>query len=328
VEINESTVTFPSHDNVSTIHALLWEPDEGSETAVRGIIHIIHGASEHCARYRHFAAFLAAAGFVVCADDHIGHGKSVDSQEALGHLPLKGGLDILVSDEHTLRQIVAARYPQDTPYIMLGHSMGSFILRAYLARHGTGLAAAILSGTGQQPAALSAAGRLAARVVALLEGATTRSRFLDGLGMGALSKAIPDARTPLDWLSTDPAVVDAYIADEYCGMMFTAGGYATLTELTGDAVKPANAARVPKELPLLFIAGGDDPVGDKGVGVEKAARLYRDAGMRRVDLKIYEGLRHEILNEPIREAIYQDILDWFESLSGVSWGRVSWGRIC
>jgi alpha-beta hydrolase superfamily lysophospholipase len=340
MKTHESTLTFPSHDNTSTIHALLWEPADGAaddaessevtsaeasadasappasaptqtptSAPPRGIIQVIHGAAEYCARYRHFAAFFVAAGYVVCADDHIGHGQSASTPETLGHLPLKGGLDILVNDEHQLRQIVAARYPQNTPYIMLGHSMGSFILRAYIARHGTGLAAAIISGTGHQPRALSAFGSLAARIIATFKGATSHSLLLHNLGMGAFSTAISPARTPLDWLSTDPAVVDAYIADPLCGMMFTVGGYATLTELTGDMVK-GTAARVPKDLPLLFIAGSEDPVGDKGVAVQKAARHYRQAGVRHVDLKIYEGLRHEILNEPIRESIYQDILTW------------------
>jgi alpha-beta hydrolase superfamily lysophospholipase len=311
--MKESSFTFSSHDNASTIHALIWEP-ESTAAVPRGIIQIIHGASEHCTRYRHFASFLTNAGFIVCADDHIGHGKSAGSEENLGHLPVKGGLDALIDDEHQLRQTVAARYPQETPYIMLGHSMGSFMLRAYIARYGAGLAAAILSGTGHQAAGLSAFGNFASRLIARFRGPTHHSNFLHNLGMGAFSQAIPDARTPLDWLSIDPAVVDAYIADEHCGMMFTAGGYATLTELTGDSVSPQNAARVPKELPLLFISGGKDPVGENGAAVIKAAQLYRDAGVNRVDLKIYEDLRHEILNEPTRETIYQDIIDWLNPL--------------
>jgi alpha-beta hydrolase superfamily lysophospholipase len=311
--MKESSFTFSSHDGTSTIHTLLWEP-ETAGGAPRGIIQIIHGASEHCARYRHFADFLTSEGFIVCADDHIGHGKSAGSKENLGHLPVKGGLDALIDDEHQLRQIVAARYPQDTPYIMLGHSMGSFMLRAYLTRYGAGLTAAILSGTGHQAAGLSAFGNFAARLIAKFRGAVYHSRFLHNLGMGAFSQAVPNARTPLDWLSIDPAVVDAYIADEHCGMVFTAGGYATLTALISDSVNPQSAARVPKALPLLLISGSEDPVGENGTAVPKAAQFYRDAGVNRVDMKIYEGLRHEILNEPTREAVYQDIIDWLTPL--------------
>jgi alpha-beta hydrolase superfamily lysophospholipase len=311
--MKESTFTFSSHDSTSTIHALLWESDSLA-AAPRAIIQVIHGASEHCARYHHFADFLIRAGFIVCADDHIGHGQSAGSEEKLGHLPVRGGLDALIDDEHQLRQIVAARYPQNTPYIMFGHSMGSFMLRAYLARYGTGLTAAILSGTGHQAAGLATFGNLAARLIARLRGSTCLSPFLHNLGMGAFAKAIPNARTPLDWLSTDPVVVDAYIADKYCGRMFTAGGYATLTELIGDAVRSSSAARVPKELPLLFISGGEDPVGDNGIAVAKATQFYQDAGVSSVDLKIYEGLRHEILNEPTRETVYQDIVDWLDTL--------------
>ena len=202
-------------------------------------------------------------------------------------------------------------YP-DVPYIVYGHSMGSFIARAYIARYGDGLAACVLSGTGNVPAALSKGGRALARMLASMKGEKYRSPFIDGMGAGAYGKQIPNARTPLDWLSTDEAVVDAYIADDLCGFMFTVGGYSTLLDLTAEVVTPACAAKVPKDLPIFLVAGDGDPVGEMGKGVQAAAQLLRDAGIERVDVKIYEGMRHEIHNEIGHEQVYDDIASWIE----------------
>ncbi|MDR1421245.1 MAG: lysophospholipase [Coriobacteriales bacterium] len=310
--MRESEFEFASHDEESTIHVWLWEPDDLSDALPRGIVQIIHGASEYAARYRDFARFLTDAHIVVCADDHIGHGLSAVSEEKLGHLPASGGLKALIADEDSLRKGMVKRYDEAVPYIMFGHSMGSFILRSYIARHGEGLAAAILSGTGHQPANLSSSGNMIARIIARFKGATYRSPLLHNMGMGALSKGMDNPRTPLDWLNTDADKVDEYLADPHCGMVFTAGGYATLTELTGDIVKPKVAANVPEDLPLLFISGDADPVGEMGQSVNRAVQMYKTAGVEHVDLQLYAGMRHEILNEPGHQDVYRDVLEWIE----------------
>ena len=308
----ETVITYPSHDKTSSIHALLWDR-EGVRP--HGIIQIVHGASEHCERYRSFAGFLVDRGFVVCANDHIGHGKSVADKSKLGYMSAKTGKEALIQDVGTLRRLVSERYP-DIPHIMLGHSMGSFILRVYLSRHSEGLTAAVLSGTGQQPKTLSVFGNLLARLLSAIRGDGHKSNLLHNLGMGALSKSIPNARTQFDWICTDPAVVDAYVDDEACGMMFTVGAYAALTGLTGEMVTARCAQAVPKGLPILMIAGTEDPVGEKGKAVKIAYEQYLATGCTHVSLKLYEGLRHEVLNEPIREQIYADIIEWIEPLLG------------
>lgn len=310
-----TTVGFKSHDGSSQIKGLMWTPEGaggGGRSAVRpaGIVQLVHGMSEYVGRYDEFARVLAGCGYVVCGSDHIGHGKSVASPADLGHLPSHGGMDILVEDVHELRKIVSSRYSSQTPYFVFGHSMGSFVSRVYIARHGEGLAGAVLCGTGNQPVSLSKAGNLLARILCAVRGERSYSKLLNGMADGAYSKCIADARTPLDWLSTDPAVVDAYIADELSGAPFTVGGYATLTELTGASASFAFASRVPKELPLLFIAGAEDPVGDNGVGVRAAAALMSQAGMPNVGTILYEGMRHEILNEPGRAQVHADVLAW------------------
>ena len=274
---------YASHDGVSRIHALLWQPDK--RTAVpRGIVQIVHGMAEHIDRYEPFARYLVSQGFVVCANDHVGHGKSVKDESDLGHIPLDAGADALIEDVHELRRLTASRYAGTVPYVLFGHSMGSFIARAYMTRHGEGVAAAILCGTGQQPRLLSSAGRALSRLIAASKGERYRSPLVDSLGAGSFSKAIDGARTDVDWISTDEAVVDEYIADPACGQMFTVGGYAALTSL---ALEATDASR--------------------------AACEYRDAGVESVDVKLYEGMRHEILNESDKERVYEDVASWLES---------------
>lgn len=309
-----TSIGFLSHDGTSTIKGLVWKPAETRgrrRAAPRGVVQIVHGMVEHVGRYDEFARSLAERGFVVCATDHIGHGKSVSSVDELGCLPADGK-EILIEDVHELRKTVTARFSRQTPYILFGHSMGSFIVRAYLARYGEGVSGAVICGTGQQPLALSKAGNALARLLAKTKGADYRSKFLDDMGVGAYAKQIENARTPQDWVCSDPVVVDAYNADELCGAMFSVGGYATLTDLTGEVVSLACASKVPHDLPLLFVSGAEDPVGDCGAGVRKAADLMRRAGVEDVEMTLYEGMRHEILNEPGRGQVYTDIVDWIE----------------
>lgn len=304
---------YESHDGVSDIRSLLWQQDAVSCEAPRGIVQIVHGMSEHVERYAPFASFLVSKGFVVCANDHVGHGKSASDKESLGHMPLRNGAEVLIEDVHELRKMMQGRYGEEVPFVMFGHSMGSFVTRCYLTRYAKGLAAAVLCGTGQQPRALSRVGNAVCHILAAFKGERYCSAFVDSLGAGAFSKAISDARTEVDWISTDPEVVDAYRADSACGQMFTLGAYASLTALALEATDPKRARLIPKGLPLLFIAGGEDPVGNCGKGVERAAEQYRAAGILCVDMKLYDGMRHEILNEPVKEEVFNDVDRWLRS---------------
>lgn len=302
-----TTISYPSHDNASTIRALVWEPGDAArpDFSPRAVVQIVHGMSEHVERYAPFAEFLVGRGFVVCANDHVGHGKTAGERD-LGHMPLANGADVLVEDVHALRKKACERYPH-ARHVMFGHSMGSFVTRVYLTRHADGLSAAILCGTGQQPRIQTVAGRVITRLIAQIRGERHVSRFVDSLGAGAYGRAIKNARTDVDWISSDPDVVDEYIADPLCGQPFTVGAYATLASLVADATDARLARRVPKDLPLLFVAGAEDPVGDCGRGVARAVDEYRNAGVRLVEMGIYPGARHEILNEPCREAVWHDV---------------------
>ncbi len=267
---------------------------------------------EHLGRYDEFARFLVGRGFVVCAADHVGHGKSVASPAKLGCLPAHGGKDVLIEDVHELRRTVTARYSRQTPYILFGHSMGSFVTRAYLARHAEGLAAAVICGTGTQPLVLSKAGNFVARFLAASKGADYRSAFLDGMGAGAFAKQIENARTPRLGLHR-PGRRGRLHRRRAVRRHVLRGRLRHAHRPHGrGGVAVACAAKVPRGLPVLFVAGAEDPVGSCGKGVHAAADLLRGAGVEDVDEKLYPGMRHEILNEPAAPRFILRSHGWIE----------------
>ena len=306
--VKKNALGFLSHNGETQIKAMLWTPEKKGNP--RGIIQIVHGMSEYIERYDELACFFASRGFVVCGHDQIGHGDSVSDPSERGHMPLEGGKETLIEDVHTLRSMVASRYPRQVPYFLIGHSMGSFISRVYATCHGEHLSGVILVGTAHQSSFLSRVGGLATQVIAKLKGQTYRSDFVHNLGAGAYAKKIDDPRTPFDWIAVDEAVVDDYTADERCGFKFTVGGYAVVAQLIHDMTDSARAKDIPSHIPFLILSGKDDPVGEMGDGVKRAETFLTDAGLSDVQLVLYEGLRHEILNEKNREDIYHDILDW------------------
>lgn len=318
-KIERTTLTFNSSDRVSTIKAYLWWP-HGSEPKVgvtekkarpRGVVQIVHGMAEHITRYDAFARVLADAGYLVCGHDQISHGES-SRPELYGCIPSRGGKQMLLNDIGTLRELVSDLVEAHTPFFLFGHSFGSFLARAYIARVAQGLSGAIICGTGFVPPATSKAGNVAASLCCKLMGDNAKVKFLQAMADGAYASAIPNAATPFDWLSHNEQNVRDYIADPACGFMFSAGGYATLTDLTAETCSLACAEKVPRDLPLLFISGAEDPVGDNGEGVRKAYELYLKAGCKDVSLKLYAGMRHEILNESGHEIVYHDLLSWLK----------------
>lgn len=312
--IYREELRFPSADGRSTIRALVWWPALAAGARPRGVVQVIHGMAEHVERYDALARLFASRGFVVCGDDHAGHGASCDP-DGYGCLPARGGAEALVADEHTLRRLVTERMGSDAPYLLLGHSLGSYIARVYLAEHGEGLAGVILSGTGTLPVAVSWAGHALARLICAVRGEKYRSKLLDGMGVGGYARAVPGP-TGCEWLSHNEKNVATYVADPRCGFMFSAGGYAAVTKLTARACSLAWARRAPHDVPLLFVSGAEDPVGDNGRGVRAAAELARRAGQRHVDMRIYEGMRHEIFNEDDGGRVMADVLSWVEERLG------------
>lgn len=298
---------YDSRDGISKLHAVRYTPD--GEKDVCGVVQIVHGMAEYVERYEEFAQYLTSVGFVVTGEDHMGHGKSVGKDGKLGYFCEQDPATVLVRDVHRLKKSTQALYP-DVPYIILGHSMGSFIVRNYMFRYGTGINGAIIMGTGMQSKNLLVLSKLVAWLQSALFGSRHVSTLINTLAFGSYNKEIPNAETLFDWLSRDRERVKRYIDDPLCGFTFTVNGFSTLFELISRLHRPENLERVPKNLPVLFLSGTADPVGDYGKGVRKAFDSLQAVGLENMQLKFYEGARHELLNETTREETIRDIYRW------------------
>lgn len=300
---------FDSRDGKSKIHAVRYRPEDTGQ--VRCVLQVVHGMAEYAERYEEFAAYLVERGFVVTGDDHLGHGKSVGQGGKQGYFCEQDPATVLVRDVHRLKKLTEELYP-GVPYVLMGHSMGSFITRNYLCRYGTGISGAVIMGTGMQPKAVLDMARLVAGIQKLFCGSGHVSRLLDRLAFGGYGRGITDRRTAFDWLSRDRERVDRYIADPMCGFTFTVNGFGALFELVLRLYSPENLAAVPRELPVFMVSGDADPVGDYGKGVRRAYDSLVAAGLTDIRLKLYPGGRHELLNETNRSQVMQDICRWVE----------------
>lgn len=303
--INKTVFTFPSKDGIHTIHATRWQ-NEGEPLAA--VLQIVHGMAEHIDRYDEFARFLAQKGILVVGDDHLGHGRSAKEYGDYGYFCEKKAADILVEDEHTLRKLIQDGCP-DVPYYILGHSMGSLILRNYMTRHADGLKGVVICGTADNGRARSFVGRMLSGAFRLFGKSREKSAFIDKIVFGSYNK-LTDRHTEFDWLNTDEKSVEDYMKDPECGFLFTVNGFDTLFTLAYRLKKKSLLKKIPKDLPVFMIAGMEDPVGKYGKGVENVYREYQSLGIRDVELKLYEHARHEILLEPQREQIFADIAEW------------------
>lgn len=300
---------FPSSDGRTLIHVNQWTPLGGP---VAGVVQIAHGVAEYGARYEPFARFLCGHGFAVVANDHLGHGKSLVEDCPMVYFGDENGWRHAVEDMEELRRRTAKVFP-GVPYFLFGHSMGSFLSRTHLIRYPGRLDGCVLCGTGHMSPALIAGGKLIADREIRRLGRKAYSAKADQLAFGAYNKPFAPNRTRFDWISASEANVDAYIADPLCGGDTTLGLFRDMLGGLGIITKQANIERMDKDLPVLFIAGDQDPVGEMGKGVRRAYQAFRKAGVGDVSIKLYHGLRHEILNEASRRYVYQDVLDWLET---------------
>ena len=300
-------ITFPSTTGLGDIFVRCWFVDEP-----KAIVQIVHGMAEHGIRYEGFAKFLNDNGISVCIADHMGHGKSTSEgkDENLGYFGERDGDVHLTDDQAALTDLIKADYP-GVPYILFGHSMGSFIARRYCAFYADKLNAAVFCGTaGANPGA--SAGRVLAGTQRVFKGSKYPSKLIDKIAFGSYNKRTEN-RTPFDWLTKDTEIVDAYIADKYCGHLFTVAGYNDLFNLLIFVNNYEWYTKVPKELPILLIAGAEDPVGNYGKGVKEVYDKLANTGHTDVTMKLYKDDRHEILNEFDKETVYTDVLDFINS---------------
>ena len=290
----------------SKIHGCRWTP----EGRVKAIVQIVHGISEYMACYREFAEFLNTQGILVVGEDHMGHGLSITEKTPMGYFC--GGWFTAVADTYKLMQNTMEEFP-GVPYFIYGHSMGSFMTRTLLAKYpDCGITGAIICGTAWQNPALITAGKAVSALVGKVKGNQHPSKLLAQMAFGAYNNKIENLRTIADWLSRDNKVVDTYMADPLCGFRASAGLMGDMMDGFRYIQDPKNLNAMNKNLPVYFIAGDADPVGNYGKGVRYTEEMFRKVGMKQVDMKIYPLCRHEILNEINREQIYQDVWKWIE----------------
>lgn len=300
--------TFQTSDGLN-INAYCWQPEKNKH--IKGIIQIAHGMAEHILRYDAFSQFLVSQGFVVYGNDHRGHGHSVMAPDDRGYFADRHGFELVVDDMFRLTSIATNEHP-NVPVFLFGHSMGSFLTRRYIAKYHHKIDGAILSGTGGDQGIIGSIGLLLAKLEKRRIGARTPSPLLDKLTFGSFNKAIEQPRTKFDFLTRDDAVVDAYIEDELCGFVCSAGFFEDL--LSGIALihQKNQINQIPKDLPLLIISGDQDPVGDNGKGIHKVYKQYTSHGLHQVAMKLYKGARHELINETNKQEVYDDILYWLD----------------
>ena len=293
---------FLSSTGVNRIRCNIWEDDAVEK---KGIFQIAHGVSEHIDRYDDFARFLARNGYVVCGNDHLGHGKSVDMPEDIGFFAEEDGDLRMVDDMHILTMIMKKRYP-NLPCILFGHSMVSFCARAYAAAFGYELNGLILCGTGELPASVVV---LEEPIRFLCKKLGPRTQVSNALFDKISTIGIRDKKSDKDWLSVNPDNVQAYLEDPLCGTELKLGGIRDLISLANTACSTDWPYLVPIDLPILLISGAKDPVGLNGKGVIAVCDNLENAGIR-PQVILYPGMRHEILNETEHEKVYQDVLTW------------------
>lgn len=301
---------FNSSDNVHKIHGILWKPDDQE---IIGVVQLVHGMAEHIDRYDDFARFLCHHGFVVAGEDHLGHGKTVLHKGEYGFFAAKSGSEYVIKDNYRLKKHLEKEF-EGLPYIILGHSMGSFIARCLVHRYNNEIDAAIFMGTGSQPAVALLVGKALTTLLSLVKGPEYVSPLVTGMATGAYNKRFRPARTESDWLSKDVDMVDKFVDDEMCGFTFTVSAFHDLFQFLDEAEDKTAMRDIRSDIPVLLISGEDDPVGDFSRGVKSVYERLSSSGLEKLTMKLYPGDRHEILNEINRLEVYHDILQWVKDI--------------
>lgn len=305
---------FDSSDNINKIYGCFWLDDSVSE--YKGIVQIAHGMSEHILRYERFAVFLVKNNFIVCGNDHLGHGRSALSNEELGFFgEEEENWHHILNDMKTLMNTAKARFGTGLAYFILGHSMGSFLARQFVFDFGESISGAAFLGTSGEHKLIDAGIAYVERCINE-KGGKTRGEDLNKLAVIVFNMKLLPNKTDYDWLSTKADEVDKFVNDERCAFSFTYYGFRDLLGLLKTVSAKKWAEGIRKDLPMFLLSGSKDPVGDYGKGVEWVFKSLIENGCKNVRIKIYDGLRHEILNDKRSKTVYNDILGWLNFVCG------------
>lgn len=303
---------FLSSNEKSNIHAVIWYPDSKEYECPLGVIQIAHGMIDHIERFEEMAEFFVKRGYVVAGNDHLGHGDSIDREDDYGYFgeDCYTPADYLVKDMYRLTKIMKKMY-NNIPYIVIGHSMGSFIARKYSCIYGSRVDGFVFLGTGNPSDFKVSMGLKLAAVVGFIKGERYRSKLLDKVMFGTYNRRIKGKRTNSDWLTKDTKIVDDYISDPKCSYKFTVNGYKGLLNVIRYDIKETNIGKAPRDLPILLASGEEDPVGAYGKQVRQLYEKY-EKYMDSVTLILYPDDRHELHSETNRQQVFEDILNWIK----------------
>jgi alpha-beta hydrolase superfamily lysophospholipase len=299
---------FLKADDGANINMYKWEQEDS--TRAKGVVQIVHGMVEHAGRYEYFAKALTERGYIVYANDHRGHGKTAENKEELGHL-YENGWSSIVGDVYALSLHIIKENPE-TALFLFGHSMGSFIARDYISEYGGLLKGVIICGTGYTPDLMVNVGIALSNREVKKYGQRHRSQFINKLVFSSNNKKFKPAKTEFDWLSREAEEVDKYIKDDLCGGICTSSFYNNLFRGLKKIQAVNTVDRIPKELPVLMISGEADPVGSNGRAVQKLYKIYKQAGLKDLESKIYKESRHELLNETNKNEVIEDVIEWID----------------
>ncbi len=287
----------------------LWLPSPNIE--IKAFLQILHGMAEYSDRYARFAEYLNKLGIAVFAADHRGHGATA-SEDEIGWFAEHDGWNRVSEDAFELANFITSQYYVNTTFLM-GHSMGSFLARTVMVKHPDFYTGVIIMGTGCSKGIVGKIGKLLCKNEIRKNGSKSPGVLMNKLSFSAYNKQFEPTATDFDWLSRDAKEVEKYVKDDKCGFLCTNGFFYDLLSGIEFANSKANAETLPKDLPLLIISGEMDPVGDLGKGVRKVYKLYTDAGIADVTLKLFKDARHELLNETNRKEVYEFLAKWLEA---------------
>ena len=299
----KKTEFFLEHSG-EKLHCIEWVP----EGDIRAVLQIAHGMVEYIDRYDGFATYLSNLGIAVVGHDHPGHGLTAQCAEDLGYIRKEGSAH-LVDCTFRVTEYIKERF-SGIPNFIMGHSMGSFVVRRYITAKSDDVSGAIVMGTGMPPRIALLLGKLLAKLICAVKGEKSPSKLLTNISFAGYNSRFPKEEGVHAWISSDRDVVRKYDNDPFCSYTFRAGGFLALYETLLFLSEKKDFESIRKDLPILVNAGLEDPVGEYGKASRKTAEDFKALGISDVTLSLYEGGRHEILNEKNKEKVYEDIAQW------------------
>lgn len=305
---------FQTMNDGTEIAVNRWKPDNDED--IKCVIQLSHGMSEHSLRYDRLGSILAEKGYVLSAHDHRGHGRTAQNAEQkgfglFGKLADKNGFNKVVSDLDEVILKLKSDFP-GKKIVVLSHSFGSFVAQAYMENYGEKVQGSILCGSTGPGNKKLALGDFATKVVKFFRGSSYKSKALDKLFFNDYLKRVPNPETSKDWICKNPTTLMMYQNDAWCGGIPTVSFLNDIVYGLKTIHKPANMKKVPLDLPVLILAGTEDPVSNYGETLNNLANVYKENGMKSVELKFYENCRHEIINEDKSDDVIDDIIKWIE----------------